>query len=177
MANAITVLRIVLSPFLLLFRPFSVSFDVLYVLCGLTDIADGYIARKMHTQSAFGAKLDSIADIVFAAVCMIRLLPAAALKPWVWGFIAVILLVRLVNLACGFVLQKKLCLLHTAANRLTGLMLFLLPLTARFADISIAAIPVCVTALFASVQEGHLIRTGNAAGKEQSATIERQGSK
>lgn len=162
MANAITVLRILLSLVLLLTKPLSVPFDALYLLCGLTDIADGYIARKTHTASAFGAKLDSIADMVFVAICMIRLLPAFALKPWVWGSIAVILLVKLTNLVCGIVFRKKLCFPHTAANKLTGLMLFILPLTARFVDIHIAAIPVCIVALFSAVQEGHFVRTGRS---------------
>lgn len=158
-ANAITALRIIFSPFLLLLKPLSITFYALYTLCGLTDIADGYIARKTHTESAFGAKLDSIADLVFVAICMIRLLPAIAPKPWIWGFIAGILLVKLMNLICGFVFRKKLCLLHTTANKLTGLMLFILPLTVCFVDINIAAMPVCLVALFASVQEGHFIRT------------------
>lgn len=30
---------------------------------------DGFIARKMHTESKFGEKLDSFADIVFIAAC------------------------------------------------------------------------------------------------------------
>ena len=159
MANAITLLRMLLSSVLLLLTPLSAPFYALYTLCGLTDIADGYIARKTHTQSAFGAKLDSIADIWFVAVCMIRFLPSIPLTPWIWGVIAVILLIRLINLICGYGFRKKLCCLHTTANKITGLMLFILPLTVRFVDIRIAAIPVCIVALFASVQEGHLIRT------------------
>ena len=36
---------------------------------------DGAVARKTGTDSEFGAKLDTIADIVFTAVCMIKILP------------------------------------------------------------------------------------------------------
>lgn len=158
-ADAVTAVRLVLSPALFLLEPFSAPFYGLYILCGLTDMADGYIARKTHTQSSFGAKLDSIADFVFVAICLIRLLPAITVKPWLWAFPAIILTVKLTNLVCGLVLFKKLCFLHTAANKVTGLMLFVLPLTVPLADIHMAAVPVCLVALFAAVQEGHFIRT------------------
>ena len=160
-ANAVTAVRLVLSPALFLTEPFSAPFYGLYLLCGVTDMADGYIARKTHTQSSFGARLDSIADFVFVASCLIRLLPAITVKPWLWAFLAGILTVRLTNLVWGFVRCKKLCLLHTAANKVTGLMLFVLPLTVPLADIHTAAVPVCLVALFAAVQEGHFIRTEN----------------
>lgn len=173
MANAITCLRILLSLVLLRLKFLSFPFYTLYVLCGLTDIADGYIARKTHTQSARGARLDSIADMVFVAICAIRFVPTLTLKPWIWGLIAVILLVKLTNLVCGFVLQKKLCFLHTTANRLTGLMLFVLPLTVRFVAVNIAAVPVCIVALFAAVQEGHFIRTEKNLDADRTAATEK----
>ena len=35
------------------------TFAVLYLLCGLTDVLDGWLARRFRVESAFGAKLDS----------------------------------------------------------------------------------------------------------------------
>jgi len=46
----------------------------MYLLCGLTDMLDGAIARKNNIVSEFGAKLDTFADIVFVAICMIKFL-------------------------------------------------------------------------------------------------------
>ena len=57
MANIITVSRIILSA-LLLFVPLrSAWFWVLFVVCGLTDMADGFIAWRTNTVSNAGAKL------------------------------------------------------------------------------------------------------------------------
>lgn len=65
----------------LLFCPaLSPSFFVLYLAAGLTDIIDGAVARSTNTVSAFGARLDSLADIMFVSVCIWKLLPVAELK-------------------------------------------------------------------------------------------------
>lgn len=74
-ANIITGLRIVLSFVLLFFSSLSPAFYTLYAAAGLTDMIDGTVARKTNTVSAFGAKLDTIADFVFVALCLIKLLP------------------------------------------------------------------------------------------------------
>ena len=58
------------------------------------------------------------------------------------------------------VIRKKLVLLHTGANKLTGALLFLLPLSLGFLNISYTAVPLCALASFAAIQEGHFIRTG-----------------
>lgn len=133
-------------------------FCALYVACGLTDMADGFIARRTNTVSEAGAKLDSIADIVFVVVCAIKILPMISISVWLWIWLVVIALIRVTNLISGYVLQHRLVLLHTIANKATGLLLFLLPLTIQFFDIKYYAIPVCVVATFAAIQEGYYIR-------------------
>ena len=60
--NIITFLRIPLSIAMLVVSPFSLFFWIFYLSSGLTDIIDGFLARKLHQESSFGAKLDSIAD-------------------------------------------------------------------------------------------------------------------
>ena len=75
MANAITGLRILMSVVLLLSPVFSLFFYALYLIAGLSDMADGIIARKTNTVSEFGSRFDSIADFVFVAVCLIKILP------------------------------------------------------------------------------------------------------
>lgn len=56
--------------------------------------------------------------------------------------------------------RHELVLLHTITNKLTGLLLFVLPFTISFININYLAIPVCIIATFAAVQEGHFIRKG-----------------
>ena len=118
------------------------------------------MARRTNSASALGVKLDSIADIIFLAVCLIKLLPVLALPGWLWVWVGLIALLRLVNIFSGFVCRKKLVLLHTGANKLTGALLFLLPLSLGFLNISYTAVPLCALASFAAIQEGHFIRTG-----------------
>ena len=101
-----------------------------------------------------------MADVVFLSVCLIRLLPVLALPVWLWVWVGLIALLRLVNVVSGFVRRKKLVLLHTRANKLTGALLFLLPLSLGFLNISCTAVPLCALASFAAIQEGHFIRTG-----------------
>lgn len=158
LANIITGSRILFSLFLLCFPPFTVPFFVLYVLCGLSDMIDGPIARKTGTDSQFGSNLDSIADVVLILVCLVKLLPAAEVQVWVWVWTGVIACIRLMNIIWGLARRKQLILLHTIANKVAGMSLFLLPLSVPFLDINLAAIPVCAAATFAAVQEGYLIR-------------------
>ena len=75
MANVITGLRILVSAVLLFCPVFSPIFYVLYLIAGLSDMVDGIIARKTDSVSEFGSRLDGVADFVFVAVCLIKILP------------------------------------------------------------------------------------------------------
>ena len=160
MANLITSCRMLLSLLLLFFPALSPGFYGLYLAAGLSDMLDGFVARRTNSASPLGAKLDSMADIVFLAVCLIKLLPVLTLPVWLWVWVGLIALLRLVNVVSGFVRRKKLVLLHTRANKLTGALLFLLPLCLGFLNIAYTAVPLCALASFAAIQEGHFIRTG-----------------
>ena len=160
MANLITSCRILLSLLLLFFPALSPGFYGLYLAAGLSDMLDGFVARRTNSASPLGAKLDSIADLLFLAVCLMKLLPVLALPVWLWVWVGLIALLRLANVVSAFVCRKKLVLLHTRANKLTGALLFLLPLSLGFLDISCTAVPLCALASFAAIQEGHFIRTG-----------------
>ena len=101
-----------------------------------------------------------MADLVFLTVCLVKLLPVLTLPVWLWGWVGLIALLRLVNILSGFVCRKKLVLLHTGANKLTGLLLFLFPLCLGILPVVCATVPLCALASFAAIQEGHFIRTG-----------------
>lgn len=159
MANIITGSRILFSIALLFFPTFSPAFYALYLAAGITDMIDGTVARKTGKVSKFGAKLDSIADIVFVLVCLIKLIPVISIPVWLYVWIGVIALIRIINIVSGFIMQKRFIMLHTIMNKVTGLLLFVLPLTVHFVDLKYTAIPVCAVATIAAVQEGHFIRT------------------
>ena len=64
-ANIITGSRIVLSLPLLFIPLTSAWFYAFYLLCGLSDIIDGTVARRTKSASEFGARLDTVSDFVF----------------------------------------------------------------------------------------------------------------
>ena len=55
--NICTMLRIVGTVGLLLIRPLTLPFYLLYTFCGITDVLDGTIARATNSTSEFGARL------------------------------------------------------------------------------------------------------------------------
>ena len=166
MANAITIFRIAASIVLLFCPVFSPAFYVLYIAAGLSDMLDGYVARKTNTDSRFGAKLDTIADYVFVIVCLIKLLPVIRIPIWLYVWTGIIAFIKVVNIISGFAVQKTFMAVHSAMNKATGLLLFLLPLTIPVFPLKYFAIVVCAAATYAAIQEGHLIRRGELTGKE-----------
>ena len=157
-ANIITGFRIVFSIALLFFPPLSSAFYVLYAAAGLTDMIDGTVARKTNSVSDFGAKLDAIADYIFAAVCLIKLMPVLDIPAWLWIWIAIIALIKIINILFGIVTRKKLTSVHSVMNKITGALCFLFPFTLSFVELKYSAIVVCAAATFAAIQEGHFIR-------------------
>ena len=128
----------------LLFCPvFSPAFYVFYIMAGLSDMLDGFVARKTNTVSRFGAKLDTIADYMFVAICLIKLLPVLSIPSWLYGWIGIIALIKVVNIISGFAVQKKFVAVHSVMNKATGALLFLLPLTIPFLSLKYSAIVVC----------------------------------
>ena len=159
-ANIITCCRILGSVLLLFFPVFSVQFYILYLFCGLTDMVDGTIARKTNSTSNIGAKLDTIADFVFVAVSLIKILPAIQLPKFLWIWLSVIAIIKFSNIMMGIIYKKKLISLHTIMNKITGILLFLLPLTLHFIEIKYSSVVVCSVATFSAIQEGYYIGTG-----------------
>ena len=160
MANIITGIRIVCSIALLFCPAFSPAFYTLYIVAGVSDMIDGTVARKTGTVSEFGSKLDTGADLILVIVCLIKLLPVLHVATWLIIWIIVIAVIKVINLLSGYVLRKEIVVLHTVMNRVTGILLFALPLTLSFIDLNYSGAVVCVAATFAAIQEGHLIRTG-----------------
>ena len=159
-ANIITFCRILGSIGLLFCPVFSTCFYGLYLFCGLTDMVDGTIARKTGAASTFGARLDSVADFLFAAVSFGKLLPVVRIPVWIWVWAAAIALVKLVSLIWGFLRRKQIPSLHTILNKVSGLCLFLLPLTVALVELRYTAPVVCAVATIAAVQEGYYIAAG-----------------
>ena len=110
MANTITLFRIAAGIVLLFCPVFSPAFYVFYIAAGLSDMLDGFVARKTDTVSKLGARLDTIADFVLVVVCLIKLLPVLSIPAWLYDWIGIIALIKNVNIISdlsGYLLASK----------------------------------------------------------------------
>jgi CDP-diacylglycerol--glycerol-3-phosphate 3-phosphatidyltransferase len=152
-ANIVSSCRILLSITLLFCPVFSVCFYGIYLLCGFTDMVDGTIARKTNSVSEFGAKLDTTSDFLFFAVTFIKLFAIIYIPKWIWVWIVIIAIIKIFNVILGFAYTKKLISLHTVMNKITGLLLFLIPPALQFIEIKYSFAVVCIIATITAIQE------------------------
>lgn len=138
-ANVLTSMRIALSGILLLLEPLGTAFYCVYALAGLTDMLDGPLARKTRTESRIGEVLDSAADLIFAAVSLVRLLPVykEEMPFWLWAAVAFVIYLKGKNAIAGYVMNGKIVTMHTPLNRLAGLALFALPLVCIWVPLAV----------------------------------------
>ncbi|MDP4205839.1 MAG: CDP-alcohol phosphatidyltransferase family protein [Bacteroidota bacterium] len=126
--NILSCSRIVLSVVLFFLIGETTSFIIVYLLCGISDVADGYLARRLTAETRLGAKLDSLADFIFWCIALYAL--------WIqtdvgndliilWGASGVVL-IRMVNFLITKSKFKQWGMIHTIGNKATGLILFLL---------------------------------------------------
>ena len=167
MANLITIVRIMCSIALLFSPVFSPLFYALYITGGVSDMADGAVARKTGTVSEYGSKLDTAADFILVIVCLIKLIPVIHVPTWLIIWIILIAVIKMINLISGYVIRKKMVVLHTVMNKVTGILLFVLPLTLAAIDLKISGAVVSAVATLTAIQEGHLIRTENGERSSQ----------
>ena len=131
-------------------------FWTIYVLCGFSDMVDGWLARRLHAESKTGSVLDSIADLSFVICCAIQLLPTLSIPSWLWIWAGIIVTIKISNQIIALTYTKMLCFPHTVPNKLTGFMLFIAVPTINWCIIPIAIVTVVAT--FAAIQEWYCIR-------------------
>ena len=154
--NHLSASRIVLCLPLLLVDAMTLPFWVLYVIAGMTDVLDGFLARRWGVESKFGARLDSWADFVFVIAVGYKLFPWLKLPAALWMMIGLIALVKASNAVSAIIRHSQFP--HTKANKLTGFLLFIGMMTiGQPYFVPIAWVIACI-ALFAAIQEGHYIR-------------------
>ena len=157
--NILSASRIALCLPLLMADAMTLPFWVLYVIAGTTDMLDGFLARRWGVESNFGARLDSLADVVFVLAVGYKLFPWLKLPVALWIMIGLIVLVKASNAVSAYIVKHKMVFLHTKANKLTGFLLFIgLMAIGQSYFIPVAWVIACI-ALFAAIQEGHFIRS------------------
>lgn len=169
--NVITILRILLSFVLLITKPFSFEFYMVYITCGFSDIIDGYLARNLKLASDTGALLDTIADMVMVTSLFIILIPVIIMPMAITIWIAIIAMVKAVGLIIAYRKYQQIVMLHTYLNKLTGLALFIFIMVYPIIDSFIAMSLVCFIATVAAVEEVIIYTTANKLNRDKKGLI------
>lgn len=156
LANLVSLSRVFLSIFLVPLRNHTGIFVVVYLVCGFTDVLDGFIARKTKTESLAGARLDSLADVfMFTAIVLILYLRTGKELAEFTPILLAVVLVRLASVAiAGYRFRVLVLGLHTWGNKLTGLLVYLAPLLVMVCLPEQVFLFVCLVAILSAVEEG-----------------------
>lgn len=127
--NIITLSRIITTIGLLFVNVISTEFWILYVYSGLSDVLDGFVARKTNAVSILGSRLDTVADFLFIVVCLFKFCPILNIPEWLIVWVAAIGFFKIANVITYRLLSNKWVCLHTIPNKVIGVFLFLLPFT------------------------------------------------
>ena len=152
--NIITTTRIIGALYLILLKALSTMFFIIYSLCVISDILDGYIARKTKTATKLGELLDSFADIIFFAVILVKFFLLARVENHIIYWLIAICSIKVISLVVGFIKYRAVAFLHTYANKFTGgVILISFPVMYFLGGITNTLVILCIIASIATVEE------------------------
>lgn len=125
-------------------------------MCGISDVLDGYLARRYKLETKLGEKLDSLGDAVFCgAILYLLAVHTDILKAWVLIGIAIVVVFRVANFLITRVRFQTWGVMHTWGNKATGILLYLY-LPAALIHNTISLVPglgLCLIALASAIEE------------------------
>lgn len=161
--NILSGLRIALSLVMLTLLEQPKAFVTVYVICGVSDLADGIVARRFGAATTRGAQLDSFADFVFYAVALYSLLTLTDVihNTVVWGSVLAITGIRIFSLLITKVRFGLWSSLHTWGSKVTGAVLFLvIPICIFLGDVPLGlVVPLAVLGILAAFEESLIVLT------------------
>ncbi len=125
--NILTLSRIIFSILMAMNYNNKIILVILFLYCGLSDILDGYLARRYNVDSDNGAKMDTIADLVFFCVIMYILLimvPIEILSKFI-VYIVITFILKVIAIIIAWYKYKEFVILHTILNKITGILIFI----------------------------------------------------
>lgn len=131
--NKLSFIRIIFSLLLFFTKPLSYLFFIIYLICSISDVLDGYVARKYNLVTDFGAKLDSIADMTMFLSLIIVLLPVLNFTLEIYVLILIIVILKIASAIYCYIKFEKLSTIHSYLNKITGLLIILIPVLLIFA--------------------------------------------
>lgn len=118
----LTLLRVVLVPGIALFLVeghFALAL-VTFVMAALSDVADGWVARRWKQETKLGAVLDPVVDIVFTLALFFALVSAKLLPAWVFMVASLRYSILLVGGICLYMFVGPVRIRPTLFGRATG---------------------------------------------------------
>ncbi|MDO4564942.1 MAG: CDP-alcohol phosphatidyltransferase family protein [Clostridia bacterium] len=167
LADLITLSRIIAALGLLLLPPFGIAFQCCYAFCGVSDVLDGFVARRLKVAGERGAKLDGAADTVFFLIILALSIRYLEIPTWAWGLAGAVLLIKVAGGVAGLIKFRALPFLHTHLNKAAGVAVFLFLPLYRLAGAAGALIPVLLVALLAATEELLLVLRAGELNREQ----------
>ena len=161
-ANMVTISRMIFSVLLFCYLKNPIIFIIIYCICGISDVLDGFIARKTNTKSALGAKLDSIADFLMFGIITISLMILAGVE--LKRFLPTILmtaLVRFLNVIFAANKYHSFVMIHTWGNKITGLVIFIAPVLWILTHNMVILLLVCILSLLSALEESMILITSD----------------
>lgn len=154
LANVLSIGRIFISLGLFFLEPLSYGYFICYTVCGISDMLDGWIARKTHTESGLGASLDSLGDIVLMIAVIVSLYPfvVVVLPHLVWRIVLVVGIIRCFAYVVGAIKFNRFAALHTYLNKVTGFLLFIFPFILLHGNV-IFIYGICGIAFLSAIEE------------------------
>lgn len=130
MPNFVTSIRLFGAIILLFLKPLSIPFYIIYIISGASDAVDGFVARKMGGETEFGSKLDSISDLTFFGISLLKVLPLLIeqLPKMIWYFVSAIIAFRILMYILNALYKKEFLTSHTFLNKASTVMLFIIVL-------------------------------------------------
>ncbi len=166
LADILTLMRVVCGVMILFFPAFSGWFYGLYLWGGFTDAIDGTVARKMNTAGKNGEKLDTAADIIFFGAVIAKIVLSYAFPSWVTAGIIIIAAIKCLSIFMGLFRHRRFIAVHSILNKVTGIILFAIPLIIGCpqAEIILTAVFIIalITAAAAAFEELILVYKGEA---------------
>lgn len=167
--NSLTILRIILVPaivILLMQGSFKIAI-VVFLISGLTDILDGYLARVLHQQTVLGSYLDPIADKALMISCYVTL----AVKKILPGWLSVVVISRDCIILIGVAVLSLMSVSYKIQPALIGKLTTAVQILTVFVFLVSRAVPgsvaastmeglIWITAFFTVVSGFHYIMIG-----------------
>lgn len=158
MANLLTGIRILCGLLILCFPAFSKWYYSFYLIGGFTDAIDGTVARKTGSASDFGSKFDTVADFIFAAAVIIKIIRALHVPVWLIIWIAIIALIKIGCHLAGYIKYHEFKTVHSVLNKVCGGIAFTVPLfiggSYAWQAKAVVIIIICILTSIAAITEG-----------------------